>query len=146
MISQSPTQYVLTCKVFHSKVLSKPLSVINVTRRERDTTCQVVAHETGLFFIVDLEDKSFQATAILKPEIFQEHKFPSEAIRFSLNLANLLDCLNLYGNAAVSTAVHMHYPGPDNTLVLSLNEGDKVTECKLRTGRAEDQLDPCTLR
>ena len=55
--------------------------------------------------------------------------------RFAVNLSNLLDCLGMYGGASSMTAAHMHYPGLDNTLVVALAEGDKVTECSLKTCR-----------
>eukprot|EP01006_Ploeotia_vitrea_P048195 TRINITY_DN67207_c6_g3_i1.p1 TRINITY_DN67207_c6_g3~~TRINITY_DN67207_c6_g3_i1.p1 ORF type:complete len:279 (+),score=18.67 TRINITY_DN67207_c6_g3_i1:55-891(+) len=139
MQSQSSSQYLFSCKVYSSKMLTKVLSVLLLAKR--DSTCQVQVSNDGLKFIVDLEDKSFQATASLKSEVFNDFRC-SQPLRFALNLSHLVESLNLYGaSASLSTAVVMSYPGQDNTLVLSLMEGDKLTECSLRTGRTETQLD-----
>ena len=110
----------------------------------------------NLFLKVTVEDaKCVQTNAYINFKIFQEYHVnkPHESedeesdINFSVNLATVLECLNMFGGAGAeggavgSPNLKMCYAGYGQPLVLLLEEQGVVSDCKIRTREPEPCLD-----
>ena len=67
----------------------------------------------AIIFEVSGKGKTYQARAILKPEIFEDYVFENtesdEPMKFSLSLSILLDCLQIFGPSTENITATMTY-------------------------------------
>ncbi|KAF2078185.1 hypothetical protein CYY_000475 [Polysphondylium violaceum] len=111
--------------------------------------------EIGMSFIVE-EGKHFQGQVFFKRSIFQEYHCQANSsayvdhqsvvpqmpsFQFKINLAMILDCLNIFGHTPNKyTSLQFVYRGYGSPFILLLEEDGVITNCSIKTMDAEDTL------
>ncbi|XP_049942135.1 cell cycle checkpoint protein RAD1-like isoform X1 [Schistocerca serialis cubense] len=89
---------------------------------------------------VSVEDsKCVQLSAFIQAEVFEEYTLTEEQVVLKINLAILIECLNIFGSH--NTALKMSYRKYGFPLTLLLEEDGVVTDCSIRTQEPEEMLD-----
>ncbi|KAK6643776.1 hypothetical protein RUM43_000039 [Polyplax serrata] len=89
---------------------------------------------------VTVEDmKCLQANAYLEVSLFEKYnvtKKPDEDfVKFTVNLSVVLDCLSILHNSGVggATALVITYKGEGYPIILLMEHGGVITDCKIKT-------------
>lgn len=89
---------------------------------QQTATCTLGRH--AIKFTVE-ESRIYQANALLQEELFQDYIWNQQneneqLYKFRINLAFLLDCLNIFGNSSgvQHTTMHFCYAGHGHALVV----------------------------
>ena len=145
-------QYALIARLDSVKIFSQLLKSINF----RESSTWFVSSD-GIKVTVE-DAKSVQTNAFVKADLFQEFTLQTgrgtddrDELSFSVNLGVVLECLNMFGGVgsgggeggglAPSPNLKLCYSGYGHPLVLLLEEGGVVTDCKIKTREAEECLD-----
>ena len=141
-------QYALVAKLDSVKIFAQLLKSINF--RERSTW---FVSANGIKVTVE-DAKSVQTNAFIKSDIFQEFVLQpgkgdeegGDDLSFSVSLNVVLECLNMFGGVGESGGgdspnLKICYSGYGTPLVLLLEEGGVVTDCRIKTREAEECLD-----
>eukprot|EP00117_Sycon_ciliatum_P002533 scpid93855/ scgid2304/ Cell cycle checkpoint protein RAD1; DNA repair exonuclease rad1 homolog; Rad1-like DNA damage checkpoint protein &gt; Cell cycle checkpoint protein RAD1; DNA repair exonuclease rad1 homolog len=135
--SQKDEEYIFVAKMDNAKNLSNILKAVHFKEM---ATCSL----SGNGLKVTVEDcKCVQANAFVQSGVFQEFSFSKDSATFKINLNVFMDCLNIFaGNTPGSpTALRMCYAGYGCPLILLLEEGGVLTDCRIRTFEPDDTLD-----
>ncbi|KAA0198978.1 hypothetical protein HAZT_HAZT010767 [Hyalella azteca] len=108
-------------------------------------TATVCASANGLKVTVE-EGKTLQANAFIQAEFFQDYHIKEEVLTFKINLWVLVECLSIFGSRSspgMSAALKLMYNGHGSplSLLIRLEEGGAVTDCKIVTRDACESLD-----
>ncbi|XP_018009885.1 cell cycle checkpoint protein RAD1 [Hyalella azteca] len=128
----------LVAKIDNANIVLHLLKTISF--RETATVC---ASANGLKVTVE-EGKTLQANAFIQAEFFQDYHIKEEVLTFKINLWVLVECLSIFGSRSspgMSAALKLMYNGHGSPLVLLLEEGGAVTDCKIVTRDACESLD-----
>lgn len=155
---------VFECRTDDGRRLTNMLASICLSSRQRDASstlawCEI--EDDKITFTVGVA-KSLQAVAYVKREgifhkwyLSEEHRrdHPAqEKLEFGINLATLLECLRIFGGAAVGgggsgyeckAQLHISYRASTACLNLCLVEGHSVTECEIHTLDIEEPHRVC---
>lgn len=93
----------------------------------------------GVRFSVQDASKCLEASATLQADLFEEFSLVPERLEFSINLHSMLECLQIFGVATLSTtSLYACFNDEEMTFDLHLTESDAVTHCALKVLEGED--------
>eukprot|EP01138_Halocafeteria_seosinensis_P001136 gb/GECG01001162.1/.p1 GENE.gb/GECG01001162.1/~~gb/GECG01001162.1/.p1 ORF type:complete len:306 (+),score=45.15 gb/GECG01001162.1/:1-918(+) len=140
------------CKLTSSRVLVDGLSALHFGKKDQFASFTV--NNVGLRVSVQNVAKTMHAVMYIKANVFDDFDPPVQEqsrheeddgepeIRFSVNLGNLLECLRVFGSNVVDmTTVELKYHEMTGDLLVVLEESGSITECQLRTGIVDEELD-----
>lgn len=131
-----------SCRMENSKVLSEILLCLTGNDR-KESICHIEAGFDAIIFEVSGKGKTYQARAILKPEIFEDYVFENtesdEPMKFSLSLSILLDCLQIFGPSTENITATMTYSSADEYFKVSLEESGVLTTCDIMCLAGENE-------
>eukprot|EP01090_Pellita_catalonica_P008684 TRINITY_DN19770_c0_g1_i1.p1 TRINITY_DN19770_c0_g1~~TRINITY_DN19770_c0_g1_i1.p1 ORF type:complete len:323 (-),score=55.84 TRINITY_DN19770_c0_g1_i1:42-1010(-) len=118
-------------KIDNAQIVANLLAAINFPKDMK--TC-VSVHPEGWTFRVE-ESSALQGKILLHREIFHTYKLKKgyteeDPLRFTVNLSNMIDCLNIFGHSNFTT-LSMVYTGYGDPFLLALHEGAVFTDCGL---------------
>lgn len=132
------SEYVLIAKLDNARTLANILKAIHFTE-----SAIVFASDNGLKITTE-DSKCVQANAFVQAGLFSDFTIRQEQATFKVNLAVLLDCLNIFGSSptpGATTALKMCYESYGCPLQLLLEENGVLTDCSLKTLEPEETLD-----
>uniref|UniRef100_A0A7S2WVI5 Cell cycle checkpoint protein RAD1 n=1 Tax=Rhizochromulina marina TaxID=1034831 RepID=A0A7S2WVI5_9STRA len=130
-----------SCRLESAKELHALVSCLahEKKRKEHIALCQV--NDQGLNFSMNQRAKTIQVSGTLPRRVFSSFECHEHGA-FCLNLGMVLDCLSLFGPAAISsTAIAMTYSKEDAVFQLTMEEHGVFTRCDIQTldGSAQDE-------
>eukprot|EP00794_Sanderia_malayensis_P014016 gene14017-15474_t len=138
-VSGDSESYILVAKMDNARNLTNLLKAIHFK-----DIATVYLSENGLKITVE-DSKYVQASAFVQVQMFQEYSFTEEEGTFQINLAVMLECLNIFGSSkdsGTSTALKMCYAGHGSPLKLMLVEDAGIlTDCSIKTQDTSEVLD-----
>eukprot|EP00112_Aurelia_sp_Birch-Aquarium-sp1_P012741 Seg2683.2 transcript_id=Seg2683.2/GoldUCD/mRNA.D3Y31 product="Cell cycle checkpoint protein RAD1" protein_id=Seg2683.2/GoldUCD/D3Y31 len=137
--SEESEGYIFVGRMDNARNLTNVLKAIHFK-----DVATVFLSENGLKITVE-DSKYVQASAFVQSAMFQEYSFKEENAIFKINLAVMLECLNIFGSSKDTgsfTALKMCYGGHGSPLKLMLVEDAGIlTDCSIKTQEPEDLLD-----
>jgi cell cycle checkpoint protein len=130
------SKYVFYAKMDNAKVLYNLAKAVSF--KDHAVFC---VQEDG--FKISCEDaKCTQGVAFVHCELFQEYSVKEDCVCVKINLAQLIECLNIFGsvNGGIPTALKIYYEGYGHPLVILLEDNGIITECSVKTMESEDLL------
>ncbi|KAG7378728.1 ssDNA endodeoxyribonuclease [Phytophthora pseudosyringae] len=137
----------LTCTSESVKILVTLLSCLAPGKRDQRVRCDV--DRRGLLFTGHSKGKSLQIKTSIGRELFESYKFdaagPEAAeqeqdededavqLSFALNVNLLIDCLSMFGPAALATtSLRMTYEPESASLLLVVEDSGVMCECSMQ--------------
>uniref|UniRef100_A0A1E1X4X0 Putative checkpoint 9-1-1 complex rad1 component n=1 Tax=Amblyomma aureolatum TaxID=187763 RepID=A0A1E1X4X0_9ACAR len=129
--SLADVEYSFIAKLDNAKNLSQLLRGISIKE-----VATVEINEVGIRVIAQ-EGKCVQAIAFVQRELFDSYALKERTLSFDISLSIWLECLTMFGSMGGPVSTRLCYGGHGNPLVMFLEEGGVVTDCKIRTLESE---------
>ncbi|OWZ16663.1 hypothetical protein PHMEG_0009514 [Phytophthora megakarya] len=134
----------LTCTTESVKILVTLLSCLSHGKRDQRVRCDV--DQRGLLFTAHSKGKSLQIKTSIGRELFDSYKFGSASpeqeevdeedgvqLSFALNVSLLIECLSMFGPAALATtSLRMTYEPESASLLLVVEDSGVMCECSMQ--------------
>ncbi|POM75370.1 Rad1 domain containing hypothetical protein [Phytophthora palmivora] len=135
----------LTCTTESVKILVTLLSCLAHGKRDQRVRCDV--DRRGLLFTAHSKGKSLQIKTSIGRELFESYKFGSASpeqeenededddmqLSFALNVNLLIECLSMFGPAALATtSLRMTYEPESASLLLVVEDSGVMCECSMQ--------------
>ncbi|KAE9027860.1 hypothetical protein PR001_g11883 [Phytophthora rubi] len=142
----------LTCTTESVKLLVTLLSCLSHSKRDQRVRCDV--DRRGLLFTAHSKGKSLQIKTSIGRELFESYKFSTAQgpeqqqhdeedddddddddvqLSFALNVSLLIECLSMFGPAALATtSLRMTYEPESASLLLVVEDSGVMCECSMQ--------------
>ncbi|RLN72557.1 hypothetical protein BBJ28_00004453 [Nothophytophthora sp. Chile5] len=139
--SAQQLQPTLTCTAESVKMLVTLLSCLTYGKRDQRVRCD--ADCRGMLFTAHSKGKSMQIKTSIGRELFESYEFGESPeaeeedggvqLSFALNVSLLIECLSMFGPAALATtSLRMTYAPESASLLLVVEDSGVMCECSMQ--------------